>query len=167
MSECVRAVLTDQPLELARLLADVAHPGVGAVASFLGTVRDLNDGRPVTGIDYEAYGPMAEAEMTRIAQEAVARWPGLRVSLAHRTGTLTIGEASVAIACAHARRAPAADAMRQVIEELKVRVPVWKREHYTDGERVWIDPTAAAGTPPAANPTAEPIPGNTTETAAP
>lgn len=150
MTAPVRALLSDQPLQLSELLTHVAHPGVGAVASFLGTVRDVNEGRAVTGIDYEAYGPMAQAEMERIAQEAVVRWPGLRVSVAHRTGTLVIGEASVAIACAHARRAPAADAMRFVIEELKVRVPVWKREHYADGHREWIDPTATATVVPSA-----------------
>ena len=145
MSELVHAVLTDGPIDIGTLVAQVAHPGVGAVATFLGTVRDLNDGRAVTGIDYESYGPMAREEMERIAREAVTAWPGLRVSVVHRIGMLQVGEVSVAIACAHARRAPAADAMRQVIEELKVRVPIWKREHYTDGDRQWVDPTASEG----------------------
>ncbi len=133
------------PIDLARLVAHVQHAGVGAVATFLGTVRDVNDGRNVTGIDYEAYQPMAEAEMRAIAAELGAQWEGLSVAIVHRVGTLGIGDVSVAIACAHARRAPAADAMRTAIEALKVRVPIWKRERYADGEWTWVDPTRSSG----------------------
>ncbi len=136
--------LITEPIDLAQLIASVSHASVGAIASFLGTVRELNDGRSVTGIDYEAYEPMAHREMLAIAREAGQQFSGVRVSIVHRLGTLTVSEASVAIACAHARRAPAADAMRLVIEQLKVRVPIWKREHYTDGEWTWVDPM---GTP--------------------
>lgn len=126
------------------MVASVVDGGVGAVATFLGTVRNLNDGRAVTGIDYEAYQPMAEREMRAIADEVMSRWPGLRVAIVHRVGTLQVGDISVAIACAHARRAPSADAMREAIEALKVRVPIWKREHYADGDRSWVDPTRLA-----------------------
>jgi molybdopterin synthase catalytic subunit len=133
--------LAPEVIDLGALVASVSHPGVGAIATFLGTVREFNDGRPVTGIDYEAYEPMAEREMQAIAREVCGQWPGLRIALQHRLGTLHVGDVSVAIACAHARRAPAADAMRQAIEALKVRVPIWKREHYVDGEWTWVDPT--------------------------
>ena len=132
--------LITAPVDLAQVVASVSHASVGAIASFLGIVREVNDGRIVSGIDYEAYEPMAHREMDAIAREAGQQFPGVRVSIVHRLGTLTVGEASVAIACAHARRAPAADAMRFIIEQLKVRVPIWKREHYTDGEWTWVDP---------------------------
>jgi molybdopterin synthase catalytic subunit len=117
-------------------------------------VRETNDGRPVTGIDYTAYAAMAEREMARIVAEAEARFGtpdgAPRVAVEHRVGTLAVGEASVAVAAAHARRAPALDAARYVVEELKRRVPVWKREHYADGTREWLDPTAPAAAPAAA-----------------
>ncbi len=134
------ALVTDA-INPAQVVQSVSHASVGAIASFFGTVREVNDNRAVTGIDYEAYEPMAHREMDTIAREVAERFPGLRVSVVHRLGTLSVGDVSVAIACAHARRAPAADAMRVVIEELKVRVPIWKREHYTDGEWTWVDPS--------------------------
>jgi molybdopterin synthase catalytic subunit len=98
----------------------------------------------VTGIDYSAYDAMAERELRAIADEATERWPGLRLSIEHRLGTLAVGEASVAVAAAHARRAAAFDGARYVVEQLKRRVPIWKREHYADGTREWVDPTATA-----------------------
>jgi molybdopterin synthase catalytic subunit len=136
--------VTHAPLDLGALIARVAGPDAGAIASFVGTVRNVHEGRAVTGIDYEAYEPMASLELARVANEAVARWPGVRVAVSHRVGTLVVGDASVAIAVASARRAPALDAVRFVIETLKVRVPIWKREHYVDGTRAWVDPTASA-----------------------
>ena len=134
------AVVVDT-IDVANLIARVAHAGVGAISTFLGTVREHNDGRAVTGIDYEAHEPMAGLELTTIAQEACTAMPGLRLAIEHRIGTLVVGEVSVAIAAAHARRAPAMAATQYVIEELKQRVPIWKREHYVDGERRWVDPT--------------------------
>ena len=136
--------LVREPIDVAHVLASVAHPATGATTLFLGTVRDANDGRPVTGIEYSAYEPMAEREMHAIAAEAAERFGDTRVALVHRLGMLTLGDASVAIAVAHARRAPAMDAQRWMIEELKRRVPIWKLEHYVDGTREWVDPTAGA-----------------------
>lgn len=129
----------DHPLDPTALLAEVADAGSGASTLFVGTVRRSNQGRAVTGIDYSAYAPMAEAEMQRIAEEAVARFGTMHVVIEHRLGTLTLGEASIAIAVSHARRAAAMDAQRYVIEEFKARVPIWKREHYVDGDRAWVD----------------------------
>ena len=137
--------LVRAPIDVARVLASVAHEATGATTLFLGTVREVNDGRAVTGIEYSGYEPMALREMTAIAAEAVERWPDARVAVVHRLGTLALGEASVAIAVAHPRRAPAMDAQRHVIEELKRRVPIWKLEHYVDGTREWVDPTRDAG----------------------
>jgi molybdopterin synthase catalytic subunit len=133
------ARLTTEPIDVARLTREVSADGYGAVSIFLGTVRDSNEGRQVDGIDYSAYDTMAVAEMNRIAGEAVQRFPGVAVALEHRVGTLRIGDVSVAIACAHAHRGPALDANRYVIEELKRRVPIWKREHYRDGTSEWVD----------------------------
>lgn len=137
--------VVDDAIDVPSLLALVQHSGVGAVSLFLGTVRDLNDGRPVTGMEYEAYRPMALSELRAVAEAACASAPGLTVAVVHRVGTLQVGDVSVAIASAHAHRAPAMDAARSMIDTLKQRVPIWKREHYVDGERSWIDPTAARG----------------------
>lgn len=134
----MRIAIVDQPIDAARILAEVAHPATGATASFLGTVREHNLGKAVSGIEYAAYAGMAEREMAAIATEASARFAPLRLVVEHRVGTLAVGEVSVAIAAAHASRAPALEAVHYVIEELKRRVPVWKREHYVDGTREWV-----------------------------
>jgi len=134
------ARLTETPIDVAALTGQVAADGRGAVSIFLGTVRNSNEGREVDGIDYSAYAAMAIAEMNRIISEASERFTGVEVALEHRIGTLRVGDISVAIACAHAHRGPALDANRYVIEELKRRVPIWKREHYLDGTSEWVDP---------------------------
>jgi molybdopterin synthase catalytic subunit len=121
----------------------------GAVACFVGIVRDHHAGRSVVELAYESYGPMAEAECARIVAEAESRWP-VRVSLQHRLGKLVVGDSAVAIVAAGAHRAEAFDACRYVIEELKSRVPIWKRERYADGSEAWVDPSAPEGTVPAA-----------------
>lgn len=135
------ARLTVAPIDVGALTREVSGDDRGAVSIFLGTVRNSNDGRAVDGIDYSAYDAMAVAEMTRIVDEAVARFTGVAIVVEHRTGTLRVGDVSVAIACAHAHRSPALDANRYVIEELKRRVPIWKREHYLDGTSEWVDPS--------------------------
>ena len=140
-----RVALVRTPIDVADLLGAVADHATGATTLFLGTVRDVNDGRAVTGIEYTAYEAMAARELRAIAEEAAARWAPARVAVVHRLGTLALGEASVAIAIAHPRRAPAMEAQRYVIEELKRRVPIWKLEHYVDGTREWVDPTAGIG----------------------
>jgi molybdopterin synthase catalytic subunit len=137
-----RIWLVDRPIDVPALIAAVAGPDAGALSLFLGTVRNRNDGRPVTGIEYEAYPDMARREMAAIATEAERAFDGVRIAVVHRTGFLRVGDVSVAIAAAHPHRAAALDASREVIEALKRRVPIWKREHYLDGERRWVDPTA-------------------------
>lgn len=138
----IRTAIVDAPIDASALLREVTADSTGATTLFVGTVRDVNDGRAVTGIEYTAYTAMAAEELHRIAAEAAAQFAGIRVAVEHRLGTLTLREISVAIAVAHARRAPAMDASRFIIEELKRRVPIWKSEHYVEGERRWIDPTA-------------------------
>jgi molybdopterin synthase catalytic subunit len=133
--------LVRRPISADALLGEVADHAHGAVVLFLGTVREQNAGRAVHGIDYSAYEPMAERELASIAEEAGTAYGVAALVVEHRLGTLGLGDVSVGVAAAHARRAPALDAMRFVIEELKQRVPIWKREHYADGTREWVDPT--------------------------
>ena len=161
----MRATLVDRVLDPAALLAEVSAPVNGAAVLFVGMVREVNEGREVTGIDYSAYIAMAQHELDAIIAETASRYATPHIVVEHRLGTLTVGDASVAIAVAHPRRGAAFDAARFVIEELKRRVPIWKREHYVDGTREWVDPTAAgAGTdgrhprqPPAHPVTAETV----------
>lgn len=135
----MRTAIVDRPLDPTALLAEVADIATGASTLFVGTVRRTNQGREVQGIDYSAYGAMAEREMAAIAEEAAERFGTTNIVVEHRVGTLTLGEASIVIAVSHARRAGAMDAQRYLIEEIKKRVPVWKREHYADGTREWVD----------------------------
>jgi molybdopterin synthase catalytic subunit len=139
----MRIALTDRVLDGGALLSEVAAPGNGAAVLFVGTVRDVNDGRAVTGMEYSAYARMADAELSRIVAEAAERFGTSNIAVEHRTGALCVGDAGVMIAVAHPHRAAAFDAARYVIEELKRRVPIWKREHYADGTREWVDPTAS------------------------
>lgn len=141
--------LTTEPIDLAALTARVASPAHGAVASFVGLVRNHHVGRPVEALAYSAYGPMAEELCAQIVAEAEARWP-VAVALAHRTGALVIGDIAVAVVVGSAHRAAAFEACRHVIEDVKARVPIWKRELYADGTEAWVDPTAPAGTQPVA-----------------
>ena len=130
--------LQAEPIDVAALVSAVRGDGDGAVSLFLGTVRDANAGRRVLFLEYEAYGGMAEREMERIANDAVKRFGVASVSIVHRTGRLEIGEASVVVAVASAHRAEALDACRYIIDTLKTRVPIWKREHF-EGGAVWIE----------------------------
>lgn len=144
----MRTAIVERPLDPSSLLAEVASVANGATVLFVGTVREVNDGRAVAGIDYAAYSAMAESELAAIARQAGAEWSTRDVVVEHRIGTLGLGDASIAIAVAHPRRAAAFEAARMIIEEVKRRVPIWKREHYADGTREWIDPTRpAAGNP--------------------
>ncbi|HEX7118574.1 MAG TPA: molybdenum cofactor biosynthesis protein MoaE [Longimicrobiales bacterium] len=135
----MRAWITTEPLDAARVLAGVGAPEDGAVLLFLGTVRDHNDGRPVAGMRYEAYAEMAERVLAEIAAEAAGRLGTDRVAVAHRIGELRVGEVSVAIAVSSPHRAEAYDASRYVIEEIKKRLPVWKEEHYVEGGARWLE----------------------------
>ena len=136
-----RVAVVIEPIDTARVLDEVESPAHGASILFVGTVREVNDGKPVQGMDYTAYTAMAEKEMAAIAREANEKFSGSAVVIVHRIGELAIGDASVAVATAHAHRDAAYQASRYAIEQLKKRVPIWKREHYTDGTREWIDPT--------------------------
>jgi molybdopterin synthase catalytic subunit len=130
--------LTPDPLDARRLEAAVTHKGAGAICTFTGVVRDNSRGRPVTHLDYEAYAEMAIAQMRRIGDEIAERWPEARVAMAHRTGRLDIGEASVVVSVSCPHRGEAIAACKLGIDRLKESVPIWKKEHAADGT-FWIE----------------------------
>ena len=140
----LRAGVVDRPIDAAELARELTGEGHGATVTFEGTVRDRNRNRPVVRLHYEAYVPMAEETLHAIAAEAAAKFGVGGLAVLHRTGSLEIGEASVAIAAAAAHREDAFDAARYVIEQIKTRLPIWKREEYADGSFAWLD-----GAPPA------------------
>ncbi|HEX9634551.1 MAG TPA: molybdenum cofactor biosynthesis protein MoaE [Candidatus Limnocylindria bacterium] len=134
--------LTDGPLDVPALEASVAGLGHGALVTFVGRARDRSDdGRQVVELEYEVYPEMAEAVLQEIAGEAEARWPGVVVAVVHRTGIVPIGQAAVAIVAAAPHRSDAYDANRFVIEGIKERLPIWKRERFVDGSE-WKRPGA-------------------------
>ena len=133
--------LTRTPISLDFLVAEVSSPACGGACLFLGTVRNGPDEQGVTAIEYSAYEEMVEAEFVRLLTDARARWPEARIAVRHRLGTIPVGEASIAIAAAAPHRAQAFEACRYVIEEVKRRVPVWKKELRVDGSEVWVDPS--------------------------
>ena len=135
------ATLVRRPIDPLDLVRRVASPANGAVILFLGAVRQVNEGRAVTGIDYEAYEGMAASELEAIVNDGATRFGTDDIAVEHRLGELAVEDISVGIAVGHAHRDTAYAASRWVIEELKHRVPIWKREHYTDGTREWVDPT--------------------------
>jgi len=130
--------ITAEPLSERAVAQAVEHPGAGGIALFSGVVRDQTGGRRVKFLEYEAHAPMALAKMREIAVAIRARWPATaRVALVHRIGRLEIGESSVMIAVSSPHRGPAFDACRFAIDTLKETVPIWKKEHFEDGE-VWV-----------------------------
>jgi len=139
------ASLVRHPIDPLTLLRSVATPANGAVILFLGVVRQVNEGRDVVGIDYAAYEGMAASELQAIVAEGASRFGTADLAVEHRLGELAVEEISVAIAVGHPHRDTAYSASRWVIEELKRRVPIWKREHYTDGVREWVDPAGRTG----------------------
>jgi len=142
------ASLTREPLGAESVLALVGADEDGAVLLFLGVVRDHADGRPVTGMRYDAYEEMAAEVLAEIAAEAARLLGTERVAVVHRVGELAVGEVSVAIVVSSPHRAQAYDASRHVIEEIKKRLPVWKKERYADGEDRWVE----GAVPPAGAP---------------
>ena len=140
----MRAALVTRPIDVAALIAEVSDHSCGATSVFLGTVRNVNEGRPVTGIEYKAYEPMAVREITEILTRARERFGIEHIVVEHRLELLGLGDVSIAIVAAHPHRQAAMDATRYAIEEIKKTVPIWKLEHYADGSREWVDPTHAA-----------------------
>src|SRR5262249_26522789 len=134
--------LTHEPIDSHALTEQVRRPDCGAVVTFLGTVRDLTDGRETVALDYEAYPGMAEKKMAEIEREARERWPVGEMMLVHRLGHLAVGEGRVAVAVSGPHRGQAFDACRYAIDRLKELVPIWKKENWADGTTEWVHPGA-------------------------
>jgi molybdopterin synthase catalytic subunit len=133
--------IRDSALSVDEVTAKVARPSAGGIDVFVGVVRDANDGRPVVRLEYEAYPSMARAEMERIAREIEAELPGVAVAAAHRIGSLSVGDMAVVCAASAVHRGEAFQACRMLIDRIKHRVPIWKREHGPDGAYWvgWVD----------------------------
>lgn len=129
--------LSQQPLSLDAVVTLVSHAGAGAVVTFVGAVRNENEGHAVTLLEYEAYESMARAEMGRIVAEIEAERPGVRAAVHHRVGSLSVGDAAVVCAASAPHRGEAFRACRLLIDRVKARVPIWKREHGPDGP-YWV-----------------------------
>ncbi len=138
--------LTHEPIDYFSLTEKVRRPDCGAVVTFLGTVRDLTEGRVTVALDYEAYPAMAEKKLAEIEKETRQRWPVGEILLVCRLGHLEVGEVSVAVAVSCPHRAQAFEACRYAIDRLKEIVPIWKKENWADGSTEWVHP----GQPPSA-----------------
>lgn len=136
--------ITPDPIDPATLRRALAADAAGAFVAFEGWVRDHNGGRAVALLEYEAYAALAVSEGEAILEEAAERFAVEAVHAVHRTGRLAIGDLAVWVGVSAAHRGAAFDACRYVIDEVKARVPIWKREHYADGSVEWVDPTASA-----------------------
>jgi molybdopterin synthase catalytic subunit len=133
-----RCTLSERPLDPEAVAARVRGPDAGGLVSFVGAVRDQARGRSIVHLEYEAYPPMALAEMEKICDAAAGRWPGVRVAIAHRVGHLAIGDLAVVVVAAAPHRAEAFEACRFAIDTLKESVPIWKKEVASDGA-YWVD----------------------------
>jgi molybdopterin synthase catalytic subunit len=134
--------LVTEPIDSNALSERVRRADCGAVVTFLGTVRDLTDGRVTSALDYEAHAPMAEKKLAEIEADTRARWPVGDIALVHRLGHLDVGEVSVAVAVSCPHRAQAFEACRHAIDRLKEIVPIWKKENWADGSTEWVHPSA-------------------------
>ncbi|GMU08241.1 molybdenum cofactor biosynthesis protein [Corallococcus caeni] len=129
--------VVDRPLQLSEVVDAVASEGAGGLVTFSGAVRNQTKGRRVLRLEYEAYAPMAEAKLAEIGDEVARAWPGTRLAIVHRVGTLAPGELAVVIAAASAHRKEAFRGCEHAIERLKQDVPIWKKEFFEDGD-VWV-----------------------------
>ena len=135
-----RFSLSEVPFDIAPLRMQLLDPRAGACASFEGWVRNSNDGRPVQALTYEAYTALAESEGSKILDEACARFAILDAACVHRIGSLALGDLAVWVGVSAGHRDAAFAACRWIIDEVKSRVPIWKREHYVDGDADWLHP---------------------------
>ena len=143
----VKAAISPEPLDVASAIADATDPSCGAVASFVGTVRESaavpdNAAKAVTMLEYEAHPTLAATRLEEIAREAVTKWALERVVAIHRIGSCDLGEPTVVISCGAAHRGDALDACHWLIDEIKASVPIWKKEIYADGSS-WVGPEHA------------------------
>jgi MoaE-MoaD fusion protein len=133
------AELRDAPLSIDEVVTAVRHPSAGAIAIFLGVVRDHHEQQPVQRLDYEAYRELANKELRRIVEELITAHPGVRIAALHRVGELVVGDVAVVVATSSAHRDLAFTLCRQVIDRIKLSVPIWKKEWAPDGSASWIN----------------------------
>ncbi|MCE9561588.1 MAG: molybdenum cofactor biosynthesis protein MoaE [Planctomycetes bacterium] len=132
------ARLTREPIDFHALTESVRDPHCGAVALFLGTVRDITGSQVTVFLDYDAYGPMAEKKLAEIETQVREKWPVAHIGMIHRLGRLAVGDVSVAVAVSSPHRAEAFDALRFAVDTLKELVPIWKKENAPDGTGEWV-----------------------------
>lgn len=131
--------ITDQPIDPERLRARLEDPACGALVTFEGRIRNRNEGQEVLRLEYEVYRPLAQREGQGIIDEALARFDIAQAACVHREGRLELGEAAVIVMVGAAHREAAFDACRYIIDEVKRRLPIWKKEHYADGQAHWVN----------------------------
>jgi len=134
--------ISNAPIDVVQMQRGLEATGTGAVVCFEGRVRDRNDGRAVDGLSYQAYVELAEAEGRRIVDEARDKIAVGHIVFVHRIGDLALGDVAVWAGVSAAHRAAAFDACRYLIDQVKARVPIWKREHYVEGSSEWLHPEA-------------------------
>jgi molybdopterin synthase catalytic subunit len=136
-SGVTRARLSSEPILLEDCIAAVSADDVGAVVSFSGIVRDHDHGRTVTRLEYEAH-PSAQELLRSVAETVAAEFPGVRVAIEHRTGSLDVGDLALTCAVSSAHRSDSFAACARLVDEVKQRVPIWKRQHFADGSTEWV-----------------------------
>lgn len=139
MDESIAFWISAEPIDNAAIRALMNDPDCGAYAQFEGWVRNVTDGRDVQRLEYEAYEPLAEREGLRVIEEAVREFGLTRAVCVHRTGLLELGDCAVIVAVTAPHREEAFSGCRYIIDEIKERLPIWKREHYADGETEWVN----------------------------
>lgn len=130
-------LITTEEISVEEVIAKVVHPHAGAINTFIGTVRELTHGKRTLYLEYQAYESMAEKKLAQIGAEIAERWKGVRVAITHRIGRLEITDAAVVIAVSTPHRNDSYEASRYAIERIKEIVPIWKKEHWENGE-VWV-----------------------------
>ena len=140
--------IVTEPIDVAALREKLADPASGGYASFEGWVRNRNEGEDVVRLEYEVYAPLARTEGERVLAEAAERFGVARIGAVHRSGLLEIGDCAVWVGVASSHRDAAFSACRYIIDELKSRLPIWKKEHYVDGQSGWINCVTGQPTEP-------------------
>lgn len=130
--------ISTKPLNLEKAIQSVSDPAHGAIDTFIGTVRNTHEGKSVTGITYDVHETLAKKICQEICREGSRNWPGTRYYVSHYQGDLEVGGISIIIAVSSAHRAESFAACRYVIEEIKKRAPIWKKEHYVNGMSDWL-----------------------------
>ena len=140
-----RFSITSEAIDLAAFRAAMEDPSCGAYVQFDGWVRDHNEGQPVLRLEYEVYEPLAVQEGERVITEALERFGVSRATALHRNGLMEIGQAAVVVGVSSPHRDEAFQACRYIIDEIKVRLPIWKKEHYADGRAEWVNCQRCSG----------------------